>query len=81
METRSYHHAGDDNVCDIFYRCAELSLISYRNYILNYLDRQNIAAAKLAGIMEDLNLSITQYNTVVSVLFAGYSKSAMTCKA
>jgi hypothetical protein len=26
--------------------------------------------------MEDLGLSITQYNTVVSVLFAGYSKSA-----
>jgi MFS family permease len=47
-----------------------------RNYILNYLDQQNIAAAKLAGIMEDLGLSITQYNTVVSVLFAGYSKFA-----
>lgn len=47
----------------------------YRNYILNYLDRQNIAAARLAGIMEDLNLSITEYNTVVSVLFAGYSRS------
>lgn len=47
-----------------------------RNYVLNYLDRQNIAAAKLAGVMEDLGLSITQYNTVVSVLFAGYSKSA-----
>jgi hypothetical protein len=24
--------------------------------------------------MEDLNLTVTQYNTVVSVLFAGYSK-------
>lgn len=47
-----------------------------RSYILNYLDRQNIAAAKLAGIMEDLDLTITEYNTVVSVLFAGYSKSA-----
>jgi len=45
-----------------------------RSYILNYLDRQNIAAAKLAGIMEDLGLSITEYNTVVSVLFAGYSE-------
>ncbi|CZT24347.1 related to MFS transporter [Ramularia collo-cygni] len=41
-------------------------------YILNYLDRQNIAAAKLAGINEDLGLSITQYNTVVSILFVGY---------
>lgn len=43
-------------------------------YILNYLDRQNIAAAKLANIMEDLDLSITEYNSVVSVLFAGYSE-------
>ena len=25
-------------------------------YILNYLDRNNIASAKLAGIMEDLSL-------------------------
>jgi hypothetical protein len=29
--------------------------------------------------MDDLNLTITEYNTVVSVLFAGYSKSA-NCK-
>ena len=43
-------------------------------YILNYLDRQNIAAANLAGITEDLGLSVTQYNTTVSILFVGYSK-------
>ena len=43
-------------------------------YILNYLDRQNIAASKLANIMEDLNLSVTQFNTTVSILFVGYSK-------
>ena len=30
-------------------------------YILNYLDRQNIAAAKLAGIEEDLGLTDVQY--------------------
>jgi hypothetical protein len=41
-------------------------------YILNYLDRQNIASAKIAGIHVDLNLSTTQYNTAVAVLFAGY---------
>ncbi|GAB7358660.1 hypothetical protein MBLNU230_g3889t1 [Neophaeotheca triangularis] len=41
-------------------------------YILNYLDRQNIAAAKLATIMEDLSLSVQQYNTAVSILFVGY---------
>lgn len=44
-------------------------------YILNYLDRQNIAASNLAGITEDLGLSVTQYNTTVSILFVGYSKS------
>ncbi|KAH9885694.1 nicotinamide mononucleotide permease [Xylariomycetidae sp. FL2044] len=41
-------------------------------YILNYLDRQNIASAKLADIEEDLNLSPVQYKTSVSILFAGY---------
>lgn len=41
-------------------------------YILNYLDRQNISAARLAGIQEDLNLSDVQYQTAVSILFVGY---------
>lgn len=41
-------------------------------YILNYLDRQNIASAKLADIEEDLNLSAVQYQSAVSILFAGY---------
>ncbi|KAI8624996.1 MFS general substrate transporter [Xylariaceae sp. FL1651] len=41
-------------------------------YILNYLDRQNIASARLAGLQEDLNLSTVQYQTAVSILFAGY---------
>lgn len=43
-------------------------------YILNYLDRQNIASARLAGITKDLKLSQTQYQTCVSILFVGYSK-------
>lgn len=43
-------------------------------YILNYLDRQNIAASRLAGIEESLRMSNTQYNTTVSILFVGYSK-------
>lgn len=30
-------------------------------YILNYLDRNNIAAAKLAGLQEDLDLRGDQY--------------------
>ena len=41
-------------------------------YILNYIDRQNLAAAKLQGIMEDLNLSTEQFATAVSILFVGY---------
>ena len=43
-------------------------------YILNYLDRQNIASAKLADITTDLGLSAVQYQTSVSILFASYSK-------
>lgn len=30
-------------------------------YIMNYLDRNNIATARLAGLQEELNLSSTQY--------------------
>ncbi|MCJ1475524.1 hypothetical protein MMC13_004187 [Lambiella insularis] len=41
-------------------------------YILNYLDRNNIASARLAGLEKDLNLSSTQYQTAVSILFVGY---------
>ncbi|KAL2075214.1 hypothetical protein VTL71DRAFT_156 [Oculimacula yallundae] len=41
-------------------------------YILNYLDRQNIASAKLAGFEADLNLSKVDYQTCVSILFVGY---------
>lgn len=41
-------------------------------YWLNYLDRNAIALAKINGIQEDLNLSGTQYQTCVSILFVGY---------
>lgn len=41
---------------------------------VNYLDRQNIASAKLADITTDLNLSQVEYQTTVSILFVGYSK-------
>ncbi|KAL1953774.1 hypothetical protein VTO42DRAFT_2271 [Malbranchea cinnamomea] len=41
-------------------------------YIMNYLDRQNIASAKLAAIETDLGLSDVQYQTTVSILFVGY---------
>ncbi|KAI1332832.1 MFS general substrate transporter [Xylariaceae sp. FL0255] len=41
-------------------------------YILNYIDRNNIAAAKLAGLPEALNLKGNEYQTSVSILFVGY---------
>lgn len=41
-------------------------------YILNYLDRNNIAAAGLSGLNEDLTLKGDQFQTCVSILFVGY---------
>lgn len=41
-------------------------------YIMNYLDRNNIAAARLAGLEEELKLTSTQYLTALSILFVGY---------
>lgn len=41
-------------------------------YILNYIDRQNLAAAKLQGITEDLNMTTQQFATAISILFVGY---------
>ncbi|QLL31852.1 hypothetical protein HG536_0C00190 [Torulaspora globosa] len=41
-------------------------------YICNYLDRTNIASARLGGLEEDLNLTSTQYQTAISILFIGY---------
>ncbi|RDW64563.1 uncharacterized protein DSM5745_09974 [Aspergillus mulundensis] len=41
-------------------------------FVMNYLDRNNISAAKVAGIQDSLNLSSTQYATAVALLFAGY---------
>lgn len=41
-------------------------------YILNYLDRNNIASARLGGLEDDLNLQGNQYQTCVSILFVGY---------
>ncbi|KAN0096682.1 MFS general substrate transporter [Hyaloscypha variabilis] len=41
-------------------------------YILNYLDRNNIAAARLAGLETDLKMHGNQFQTSVSILFVGY---------
>ncbi|PSR80855.1 major facilitator superfamily domain-containing protein, partial [Coniella lustricola] len=49
-------------------RCALFVLI----YIMNYLDRNNIAAARLKGLQTDLNLTNPQYETCLSILYVGY---------
>ncbi|KAL5113361.1 hypothetical protein ACEQ8H_008765 [Pleosporales sp. CAS-2024a] len=49
-------------------RCSLFVLI----YIMNYLDRNNIAAARLGGLQEDLKINNTQYSTCLSILYVGY---------
>ncbi|PNS16790.1 hypothetical protein CAC42_4754 [Sphaceloma murrayae] len=49
-------------------RCSLFVLI----YIMNYLDRNNIATARLKGLQEDLRLNDTQYATCLSILYVGY---------
>lgn len=41
-------------------------------YILNYLDRNNIASARLGGMEADLKLQGNQYQVCISILFVGY---------
>ncbi|KAJ5735996.1 uncharacterized protein N7483_001121 [Penicillium malachiteum] len=41
-------------------------------YLLNYIDRNNYAAAKLQGLTEELHLTDTQYQTCLSILFVAY---------
>ncbi|KAJ5690308.1 hypothetical protein N7462_004700 [Penicillium macrosclerotiorum] len=41
-------------------------------YVLNYLDRNNIATARLGTLEEDLKLEGDQYNTIISLFFVGY---------
>ncbi|KAJ3824581.1 sugar transporter [Lentinula raphanica] len=41
-------------------------------YILNYIDRQNIAVARLRGFEEDLRLEGSQYATCLGIVYVGY---------
>ncbi|KAL5514465.1 hypothetical protein ACEPAG_2553 [Sanghuangporus baumii] len=41
-------------------------------YILNYIDRNNAAAARLRGFESDLHLKGQEYNTVLSIMYVGY---------
>ncbi|KAK5943519.1 hypothetical protein PMZ80_004527 [Knufia obscura] len=40
--------------------------------VLNYLDRNNIATARLGNFEADIGLVGTQYNTIISIFFVGY---------
>ncbi|KAG1755747.1 major facilitator superfamily domain-containing protein [Suillus lakei] len=42
-------------------------------YILNYIDRNNAAAARLRGFEDDLHLEGQQFNTILSILYVGYT--------
>ncbi|KAK3663318.1 hypothetical protein LTR22_005976 [Elasticomyces elasticus] len=41
-------------------------------YLMNYIDRNNYAAARLQGLEKDLNLKGDQYQLGLSILFVGY---------
>ncbi|KAI0053653.1 MFS general substrate transporter [Auriscalpium vulgare] len=41
-------------------------------YILNYIDRNNAAAARLRGFEKDLHLHGNQFATLLSILYVGY---------
>lgn len=41
-------------------------------YILNYIDRTGIATARLGTLEQDLNLTGSDYQIALSILFAGY---------
>jgi len=42
-------------------------------FIMNYIDRTAVTAARLKGMEEDLGLSDIQYDTVVAILYVSYS--------
>ncbi|KAF9565579.1 MFS general substrate transporter [Agrocybe pediades] len=41
-------------------------------YIMNYIDRTAVAAARLKGLEKDLHLTEIQYNVVLAILFVAY---------
>jgi MFS family permease len=49
-------------------RCSLFVLI----YIMNYLDRNNLGAARLKGLQTDLKIDDDQYATCLSILYVGY---------
>ena len=42
-------------------------------YLLAFLDRTNIGNANIAGLSEDLGLSVGQYNATLTIFFVSYA--------
>ncbi|KAN0126765.1 MFS general substrate transporter [Russula decolorans] len=55
-------------LCKLDVRMSILVLI----YILNFVDRNNISAARLKGFEVDLHLKGQEFNTLLSILYIGY---------
>ncbi|KAI1914519.1 hypothetical protein LOZ61_002187 [Ophidiomyces ophidiicola] len=49
-----------------------LTLLMAFLYMLSFLDRSNIGNAKIAGLMDDLNLSSSQYEWVLTAFYITY---------
>ncbi|EPQ55026.1 MFS general substrate transporter [Gloeophyllum trabeum ATCC 11539] len=41
-------------------------------FLLNYIDRTAVTAARLQGLQTDLNLTDLQYETIIAILYASY---------
>ncbi|TFY73344.1 hypothetical protein EWM64_g10668 [Hericium alpestre] len=41
-------------------------------FIMNYIDRTAVTAARLKGLEQDLHLTDLQYNVILAVLYASY---------
>ncbi|KAL9108757.1 MAG: hypothetical protein Q9227_006553 [Pyrenula ochraceoflavens] len=49
-------------------------------YLMNYIDRNNYAAARLQGLEDDLHLTGEQYQTALSILFVAYILTLATLR-
>lgn len=46
-------------------------------YVLNYVDRSALAATKVYGIMDDLNMNEAQFATAIAILFGSSSNPSI----
>ncbi|MCJ1369316.1 hypothetical protein MMC20_000526 [Loxospora ochrophaea] len=69
LSTEDRHRLEQRLVRKIDFRLLPIVILMY---IMNYLDRNNIASARLAGLESDLKLVGDEYQTSVSILFVGY---------